>query len=187
MPDHALDHVGGIGVARRIDWQRLKVRLIHSRLVRDLHAWAGQLVERETRALCAHAHRVALRFVGVIPLVPGGELEIDLRLAADLAFCFLGELVALARGCDQIFVGFTRLPLGYNRRQPDAIRRREKMTIDERIERLEHSVAGHIEQAKKDCAENRQLWREMRDEAAAIWKATDRRWADGTDTGALPS
>jgi hypothetical protein len=52
------------------------------------------------------------------------------------------------------------------------------MTIDERIERLEHSVAGHIEQAKKDYAENRQLWREMRDEAAAIWKATDRRWAE---------
>ena len=51
------------------------------------------------------------------------------------------------------------------------------MTIDERFERLEHSVAGHIEQAKKDYAENRQLWRDMRSEVEAIWKATDRRFA----------
>ena len=51
------------------------------------------------------------------------------------------------------------------------------LTIDERIERLEHVVAGHIEQARKDYAENRQLWREMREETTAIWKATDRRFA----------
>jgi hypothetical protein len=52
------------------------------------------------------------------------------------------------------------------------------LTIDERIERLEYIVAEHIEQARKDYAENRQLWREMREEAAAIWKATDRRFAE---------
>jgi hypothetical protein len=52
------------------------------------------------------------------------------------------------------------------------------VTIDERIERLEHVTAMHIEQAKqakKDYQENRQLWREMRTEVEALWKATDRR------------
>jgi hypothetical protein len=33
------------------------------------------------------------------------------------------------------------------------------VTIDERIERLEHVTAMHIEQAKKDYEENRRLWR----------------------------
>jgi hypothetical protein len=38
------------------------------------------------------------------------------------------------------------------------------MTIDERIERLGHVVAGHIDQAKKDYEENRRFVRESRDD-----------------------
>lgn len=38
------------------------------------------------------------------------------------------------------------------------------MTIDEKIERLEHVVAGHIEQAKKDYEENRRFVRESRED-----------------------
>ena len=48
------------------------------------------------------------------------------------------------------------------------------MTIDERIERLEHITAAHIEQAKKDYEENRRLWREHQIEIEAIWKRMDR-------------
>jgi len=38
------------------------------------------------------------------------------------------------------------------------------MTIDERIDRLEHVVAGHIDQAKKDYEENRRFLRESRED-----------------------
>ena len=55
------------------------------------------------------------------------------------------------------------------------------MTIDERIERLEHITAGYIEQSRKEMEENRRLWREQREEIAAIWKATDRRFAEVTE------
>ena len=48
------------------------------------------------------------------------------------------------------------------------------MTIDERIERLEHITAAHIEQAKKDYEENRRLWREHQTDIEAIWKRMDR-------------
>lgn len=52
------------------------------------------------------------------------------------------------------------------------------MTIDERIERLEFVVAGHIEQARKDYEENRRLWREQQgriEERDRVW---DRRTAE---------
>jgi hypothetical protein len=49
------------------------------------------------------------------------------------------------------------------------------MTIDERIERLEHVTAMHIEQAKKDYEENRRLWREQQQDIAAIWKRMEDR------------
>ena len=49
------------------------------------------------------------------------------------------------------------------------------MTIDDRIERLEHITAGWIEQSRKDYEENRRLWRESKAEIDALWKATDRR------------
>ena len=52
------------------------------------------------------------------------------------------------------------------------------MNIDERIERLEHVTAGWIEQSKKELEEDRRLWREQRDEIAALWKATDRRFEE---------
>ena len=52
------------------------------------------------------------------------------------------------------------------------------MNIDERIERLEHITAGWIEQSKKELEEDRRLWREQREEIAAIWKATDRRFEE---------
>jgi hypothetical protein len=48
------------------------------------------------------------------------------------------------------------------------------MTIDERIERLEHVTAAHIEQARKDYEENRRLWREQQTDIAAIWKRMER-------------
>jgi hypothetical protein len=38
------------------------------------------------------------------------------------------------------------------------------MTIDERIDRLEHVVAGHIDQAKKDYEENRTFLRQSRED-----------------------
>jgi hypothetical protein len=49
------------------------------------------------------------------------------------------------------------------------------VTIDERIEKLEHVTAAHIEQARKDYEENRRLWREQQADIAAIWKASERR------------
>lgn len=49
------------------------------------------------------------------------------------------------------------------------------MTIDERIDRLEHVTAMHIEQAKKDYEENRRLWREQQQDIAAIWKRMEDR------------
>jgi hypothetical protein len=48
------------------------------------------------------------------------------------------------------------------------------MTIDERLEKLEFLVAGHIEQAKKDYEENRRLWRDQQSDIAAIWKRMER-------------
>ena len=50
------------------------------------------------------------------------------------------------------------------------------MTIE--IERLEHITAGWIEQSRKDYEENRRLWRESKAEIDALWKATDRRFAE---------
>jgi hypothetical protein len=53
------------------------------------------------------------------------------------------------------------------------------MCIDERIERVEHITAAHIEPAKKDYDENRRLWREQQTDIAAIWKRIedrDREW-----------
>jgi len=52
------------------------------------------------------------------------------------------------------------------------------LNIDERIERLEHITSGWIEQSKKELEEDRRLWREQRDEIAAIWRATDRRFEE---------
>lgn len=52
------------------------------------------------------------------------------------------------------------------------------LTIDERIERLEHVTAGWIEQSKKELDEGRRLWREQRDEVTALWQATDRRFEE---------
>jgi Skp family chaperone for outer membrane proteins len=49
------------------------------------------------------------------------------------------------------------------------------VTIDERIEKLEHVTAAHIEQARKDYEENRRLWREQQADIGAIWKASERR------------
>jgi len=48
------------------------------------------------------------------------------------------------------------------------------MTIDERIEKLEFLLSGHIAQAEKDYQENRRLWREQQIDIAAIWKRMDR-------------
>ena len=55
------------------------------------------------------------------------------------------------------------------------------MTIDERIDKLEFLLTGHIEQAKKDYEENRRLWRDQQTDIAAIWQrmeARDREWND---------
>jgi hypothetical protein len=49
------------------------------------------------------------------------------------------------------------------------------LTIDERIDRLEHVTAAHIEQAKKDYEENRRLWREQQTDIAAIWHRMEER------------
>ena len=49
------------------------------------------------------------------------------------------------------------------------------MTIDERIERLEFLLAGHIEQARKDYEENRRLWRDHQTELGAIWRRMEER------------
>jgi hypothetical protein len=51
------------------------------------------------------------------------------------------------------------------------------MTIDERIEKLEFLLAGHIEQAKKDHEENRRLWREQQSHIEAIWMRIERGFA----------
>jgi hypothetical protein len=47
----------------------------------------------------------------------------------------------------------------------------QKLTIDERISKLEHVTSAHIQQARKDYEENRRLWREQQTDIAAIWKA----------------
>src|SRR5215467_12952530 len=52
------------------------------------------------------------------------------------------------------------------------------VTIDDRIERLDHITAGWIEQSRKDYEENRRLWRESKAETNALWKATDRRFEE---------
>jgi septal ring factor EnvC (AmiA/AmiB activator) len=49
------------------------------------------------------------------------------------------------------------------------------MTIDERIEKLEHVTAAHIEQARKDYEENRRLQRELQSHIEAIWQGMERR------------
>jgi len=51
------------------------------------------------------------------------------------------------------------------------------MTIDERIEKLEFLLAGHIEQAKKDYEENRRLWREQQSHIEAVWMRIERGFA----------
>jgi hypothetical protein len=48
------------------------------------------------------------------------------------------------------------------------------VTIDERIEKLWHVTAAHIEQARKDYEENRRLWREQQTEIAAAWQRIER-------------
>jgi hypothetical protein len=62
------------------------------------------------------------------------------------------------------------------------------VTIDDRLEKLEFILAGHIEQARKDYDENRRLWRELRTDIEAIWKRQerrdeelDRRWRETQD------
>lgn len=40
------------------------------------------------------------------------------------------------------------------------------MTPEERFERMEHILAGWIEQSRRDYEENRRLWRETRDQLA---------------------
>jgi hypothetical protein len=52
------------------------------------------------------------------------------------------------------------------------------MTIDERIEKLEFLLAGHIEQAKKDYEENRRLWREQQSHIEAVWMRIERGFAE---------
>jgi hypothetical protein len=49
------------------------------------------------------------------------------------------------------------------------------MTIDERIEKLEHVTAAHIEQARKDYEENRRIQRELQSHIEAIWQGMERR------------
>jgi hypothetical protein len=49
------------------------------------------------------------------------------------------------------------------------------VTIDDRIEKLEFLLAGHIEQARKDYDENRRLWRDLRTDIEAIWLRMERR------------
>ncbi|HEY1896710.1 MAG TPA: hypothetical protein VGG62_10580 [Terracidiphilus sp.] len=49
------------------------------------------------------------------------------------------------------------------------------MSIDERMEQLEHVTAAHIEQARKDYEENRRLWREQQTEIRAIWHRMEER------------
>jgi hypothetical protein len=53
---------------------------------------------------------------------------------------------------------------------------RKTLTIDERIERLEHVVAGHIEQAKKDYEENRRFVRESREDWQRELRESRERW-----------
>ena len=52
------------------------------------------------------------------------------------------------------------------------------MTIDDRLEKLEFLLSGHIEQARKDYDENRRLWRDLRTDIEAIWLKMDRRDAE---------
>jgi septal ring factor EnvC (AmiA/AmiB activator) len=40
------------------------------------------------------------------------------------------------------------------------------MTPEERFDRMEHVLAGWIEQSRRDYEENRRLWRETRDQQA---------------------
>jgi C4-dicarboxylate-specific signal transduction histidine kinase len=52
------------------------------------------------------------------------------------------------------------------------------MTPEERFERMEHILAGWIEQSRRDYEENRRLWRETRDRIDAVsaqMAETDRR------------
>ena len=49
------------------------------------------------------------------------------------------------------------------------------MTTEDRFERVEHVVAGHIAQARLDYEENRRLWREWREDAAARDRIFDER------------
>ena len=45
------------------------------------------------------------------------------------------------------------------------------MTPEQRLDRIEHLLYSHIEQAKKDYEENRRLWRDQQVSIEAIWKA----------------
>jgi phage-related minor tail protein len=52
------------------------------------------------------------------------------------------------------------------------------MTPEERFDRMEHVLAGWIEQSRRDYDENRRLWRETRDRidsVSAQMAETDRR------------
>lgn len=49
------------------------------------------------------------------------------------------------------------------------------MTTEERLDRMEHVLAGHIEQAKKDYEENRRIWREFQSDRDAIWRRMEER------------
>jgi hypothetical protein len=48
------------------------------------------------------------------------------------------------------------------------------VTIDDRIEKLEHITAGWIEQSPRDYEENRRLWREQKAETDAEIRETGR-------------
>jgi hemerythrin-like domain-containing protein len=47
------------------------------------------------------------------------------------------------------------------------------MTSEERMNRLEHFLAGWVEQSKAEHAENRQLWRDMKRELEESAKRTE--------------
>jgi hemerythrin-like domain-containing protein len=47
------------------------------------------------------------------------------------------------------------------------------MTSEERMDRLEHFLAGWVEQSKAEHAENRQLWRDMKRELEESAKRTE--------------
>jgi biopolymer transport protein ExbB/TolQ len=52
------------------------------------------------------------------------------------------------------------------------------VTTEERFAKMEHILAGHIGQAKKDYEENRRLWRELRDNQEQSRKDWDHAFAE---------